>query len=144
MSTYMARPKDFERKWYVIDASGIPLGRVATVAATLLRGKHKPIYTPHLDTGDHVIIINAEKVLLTGHKLDQKIYYHHSGHEGGLKKTIYRQLMMRKPEFVLEKAIRGMLPHNRLGRDVYRKLKVYRTDAHPHQAQQPEIWEVNA
>ncbi|MCL4351237.1 MAG: 50S ribosomal protein L13 [Firmicutes bacterium] len=142
MSTYMARPKDFERKWYVIDAEGIPLGRVATAAATLLRGKHKPIYTPHLDTGDHVIIINAEKVVLTGRKLDQKIYFHHSGYEGGLKRTVYRQLMLKKPDFVVEKAVRGMLPHNRLGRAMFKKLKVYRNGEHPHQAQQPEEWEV--
>jgi large subunit ribosomal protein L13 len=138
----MARPKDFERKWYVIDAEGIPLGRVATAAATLLRGKHKPIYTPHLDTGDHVIIINAEKVVLTGRKLDQKIYFHHSGYEGGLKRTVYRQLMLKKPDFVVEKAVRGMLPHNRLGRAMFKKLKVYRNGEHPHQAQQPEEWEV--
>ncbi|PSR27445.1 MAG: 50S ribosomal protein L13 [Sulfobacillus benefaciens] len=144
MSTYMARPKDFERKWYVIDAEGIPLGRVATAAATLLRGKHKPIYTPHLDTGDHVIIINAEKVILTGRKLDQKIYFHHSGYEGGLKRTVYRQLMLKKPDFVVEKAVRGMLPHNRLGRAMFKKLKVYRNGEHPHQAQQPEQWEVKA
>ncbi len=142
MSTYMARPADVTRKWYVIDAKGKPLGRVAALAATLLRGKHKPIYTPHIDTGDYVIVINAEQVALTGRKLDQKIYFHHSGYEGGLKRTIYRQLMAKKPDFVVEKAIRGMLPHNRLGRAMFKKLKVYRGSEHPHAAQQPEQWEV--
>lgn len=142
MSTYMARPAEVTRKWYVIDAKGKPLGRVATLAATLLRGKHKPTYTPHIDTGDYVIVINAEQVALTGRKLDQKIYFHHSGYEGGLKRTIYRQLMAKKPDFVVEKAIRGMLPHNRLGRAMFKKLKVYRGSEHPHAAQQPEQWEV--
>lgn len=142
MSTYMARPADVIRKWYVIDAAGQPLGRVATAAATLLRGKHKPIYTPHIDTGDYVIIINADRVVLTGRKLDQKIYFRHSGYEGGLKRTVYRQLMAKKPDFAVEKAVRGMIPHNRLGRAVFKKLKVYRGAEHPHAAQQPENWEV--
>ena len=142
MSTYMARPAEVVRKWYVIDAAGKPLGRVATMAATLLRGKHKPIYTPHIDTGDYVIVVNAEKVALTGRKLDQKIYFRHSGYEGGLKRTVYRQLMAKKPDFAVEKAIRGMLPHNRLGRAMFKKLKVYRGSEHPHSAQQPENWEV--
>lgn len=141
MSTYMAKPTEVERKWYVIDAAGKPLGRVAATAATLLRGKHKPIYTPHIDTGDHVIIINAAQVVLTGKKLDQKVYYHHSGYPGGLKAQGYRQLMLRKPEFVLERAIRGMLPKNRLGRAMFRKLKVYAGGEHPHAAQKPEPWE---
>lgn len=142
MSTYMARPAEVTRKWYVIDAAGKPLGRLATIAATLLRGKHKPIYTPHIDTGDYVIVINADKVVLTGRKLDQKIYFRHSGYEGGLKRTVYRQLMAKKPEFVVEKAIRGMLPHNRLGRAMFKKLKVYRGSEHPHSAQLPVQWEV--
>lgn len=142
MSTYMARPADVVRKWYVIDAAGQPLGRVATAAATLLRGKHKPIYTPHIDTGDYVVIINADLVVLTGRKLDQKIYFRHSGYEGGLKRTVYRQLMAKKPEFAVEKAVRGMLPHNRLGRAMFKKLKVYRGAEHPHSAQQPDKWEV--
>lgn len=142
MSTYMARPAEVTRKWHVIDAAGKPLGRVATAAATLLRGKHKPIYTPHIDTGDYVIIVNAEKVVLTGRKLDQKIYFRHSGYEGGLKRTVYRQLMAKKPDFAVEKAIRGMLPHNRLGRAMFKKLKVYRGPEHPHSAQQPDKWEV--
>lgn len=143
MSTYMARPAEVKRKWLVIDAAGLPLGRVATAAAMLLRGKHKPIYTPHIDTGDYVIIVNADKVVLTGRKLDQKIYFRHSGYEGGLKRTVYRQLMAKKPEFAMEKAVRGMLPHNRLGRAMFKKLKVYRESEHPHSAQQPEQWEVN-
>ncbi|MCY0879445.1 MAG: 50S ribosomal protein L13 [Firmicutes bacterium] len=142
MSTYMARPAEVTRKWYVIDAAGLPLGRVATAAATLLRGKHKPIYTPHIDTGDYVIIVNAEKVILTGRKLDQKIYFRHSGYPGGAKRTVYRQLMLKKPDFAMEKAIRGMLPKNRLGRAMFKKLKVYRGPEHPHAAQQPEKWEV--
>lgn len=142
MSTYMARPSDIIRKFYVIDATGKPLGRVATLAATLLRGKHKPTYTPHLDTGDHVIIVNAGKVVLTGRKLDQKIYFHHSGYPGGVKRVIYRQLLMRRPEFVMEKAIRGMLPKNRLGRAMFKKLRVYRGPDHPHAGQQPEVLEV--
>lgn len=142
MPTYMARPADITRRWYVIDAAGRPLGRVATAAATLLRGKHKPIYTPHLDTGDFVIIINADKAVLTGRKLDQKIYYHHSGYEGGLKKAVYRRIMEKKPEFAVEKAVRGMLPHNSLGRAMFKKLKVYRGGEHPHAAQQPQAWEV--
>ena len=143
MSTYMARPAEVKRKWLVIDAARLPLGRVATAAAMLLRGKHKPIYTPHIDTGDYVIIVNADKVVLTGRKLDQKIYFRHSGYEGGLKRTVYRQLMAKKPEFAMEKAVRGMLPHNRLGRAMFKKLKVYRESEHPHSAQQPEQWEVN-
>jgi large subunit ribosomal protein L13 len=142
VSTFMARPADITRQWYVIDAAGKPLGRVATVAATLLRGKHKPIYTPHVDTGDHVIIINADKVVLTGRKLDQKFYFHHSGYPGGLKRVPYRRLMLRKPEFVVEKAIRGMLPKNSLGRAMFRKLRVYRGPTHPHAGQTPKTWEV--
>lgn len=142
LSTYMARPSDITRKWYVIDAKGKPLGRVATVVATLLRGKHKPTYTPHMDTGDHVIVINAAAVVLTGRKLDQKIYFHHSGYPGGLKRVVYRNLMQRKPEFVMEKAVRGMLPKNSLGRQMFRKLHVYKGPEHKQQAQQPEIWEV--
>ncbi|NMP21982.1 50S ribosomal protein L13 [Sulfobacillus harzensis] len=142
MSTYMARPAEVTRKWYVIDAAGLPLGRVATAAAMLLRGKHKPIYTPHIDTGDYVVIVNADKAVLTGRKLDQKIYFRHSGYEGGLKRTVYRQLMAKKPEFAVEKAVRGMLPHNRLGRAMFKKLKVYRGSEHPHSAQQPDVWEV--
>lgn len=142
MSTYMARPTDIVRKWYVIDAAGQPLGRVATAAAHILRGKHTPRYTPHIDTGDFVIIVNADKAVLTGRKLDQKIYFRHSGFEGGLKKVLYRRLMEKRPEFAMEKAVRGMLPHNRLGRAMFKKLKVYQGGNHPHSAQQPVKWEV--
>lgn len=141
MSTYMAKPSEIQRKWYVIDAEGRPLGRVATEAARLLRGKHKPTFTPHIDTGDHVIIINVDKVVLTGHKLDQKVYYHHSGYPGGLKRTIYRRIMQTRPEFAVEKAVRGMLPKNRLGRAMFKKLKVYQGSEHPHASQKPELWE---
>lgn len=138
----MARPADVVRKWYVIDAAGQPLGRVATAAAHILRGKHKPTYTPHIDTGDFVIIVNVDKVVLTGRKLDQKIYFHHSGYQGGLKEVVYRRLLEKKPEFAMEKAVRGMLPHTRLGRAMFKKLKVYRGGEHPHLAQQPVQWEV--
>jgi large subunit ribosomal protein L13 len=142
VSTFMARRQDVDRKWWVIDAAGKPLGRVAAAAAVLLRGKHKPIYTPHVDTGDHVIIVNADKVVLTGRKLTQKIYFHHSGYPGGLKRVVYRRLMAEKPEFAMEKAVRGMLPKTRLGRAMFKKLRVYRGPDHPHVAQQPQVWEV--
>ena len=137
----MAKPNEIERRWYVIDAAGRPLGRVATEAAKLLKGKHKPEYTPHLDTGDHVIVLNAEKVVLTGRKLEQKMYYHHSRYPGGLKKVDYATMLEHKPEKALYMAIRGMLPHNRLGRKMLKKLRVYRDNQHPHQAQQPLFWE---
>ncbi len=139
-STYMARPREIRRRWYIIDAAERPLGRVATQAARLLRGKHKPIFTPHIDTGDHVIILNAEKVLLTGNKLQQKIHYRHSGYPGGLKKTDYATLMSSRPERAVYLAIKGMLPYNRLGRAMLKKLRVYRAGKHPHQAQQPVPW----
>ena len=139
-TTYMAKPREIQRKWYILDATGKPLGRLATEVARISAGKHKPIYTPHIDTGDHVIVINAEKVVLTGNKLKQKEYIRHSGYPGGLKRTKYEKLMQQKPEFVVEKAIKGMLPHNRLGRAMARKLRVYRGPDHKHQAQVPEIW----
>ena len=142
MSTYMAKPQDIERKWYILDATGKTLGRLASEAARLLRGKHKPIFTPHVDTGDNVIIINAEKIVLTGKKLSQKFYNHHSGYPGGLKSTDYKTLLEKKPEFVLEVAVKGMLPHNTLGSQMFKKLKVYRGSEHPHQAQMPEVWEI--
>ncbi|MDA8442226.1 MAG: 50S ribosomal protein L13 [Peptococcaceae bacterium] len=141
MSTFMASPQNIERKWYILDASGKPLGRLATEAARILRGKHKPTFTPHVDTGDHVIVINAEKVVLTGKKIDQKYYYHHSNYPGGLKATSYKSMMQDNPEKAVELAIKGMLPHNKLGSQVYRKLKVYRGSEHPHQAQVPEVWQ---
>ncbi len=139
-TTYMAKPSEINRRWYVIDAAGRPLGRVATEAARLLRGKHKPEYTPHLDTGDHVIVLNAEKVVLTGRKLEQKMFYRHSRYPGGLKKVDYATMLDKKPDKAVYMAIRGMLPHNRLGRAMLKKLRVYRDDKHPHQAQQPLFW----
>lgn len=142
MSTYMAKADDVKRKWYILDATDKPLGRLATEAARLLKGKHKPIYTPHVDTGDHVIVINAEKVVLTGKKLDQKMAYSHSGYPGGLKTVNYKTLMKEKPELAVEKAIKGMLPHNKLGDKMGNKLKVYRGSEHDHQAQKPEVWEI--
>lgn len=140
MSTYMAKAEEIERKWYILDAAGKPLGRLATEAAAILRGKHKPTFTPHVDTGDHVIIINAEKCVLTGNKLDKKMYYRHSGYPGGLKAMTYREFMARKPEEAIRKAVVGMLPHNRLGAQMARKLKIYRGAEHPHEAQRPEVW----
>ncbi len=141
MGTFMAKPAQIERKWWIIDAAGRPLGRTATEAARLLRGKHKPIFTPHLDTGDFVIIINAGQAVLTGKKLEQKKYYRHSGYPGGLREVVYSDLMAKRPVLAVEKAIKGMLPHNRLGRAQSKKLKVYEGSAHPHAAQQPEAWE---
>ncbi|HWJ02090.1 MAG TPA: 50S ribosomal protein L13 [Verrucomicrobiae bacterium] len=141
MSTFMATPQNIQRKWYIIDATNKPLGRLATEAARLLRGKHKPTFTPHVDAGDHVIIINADKVILTGNKLDQKKYFHHSGYPGGLKAVGYRTLLQNNPEKAVEIAVKGMIPHNKLGRQTFRKLKVYRGAEHPHQAQQPEVWQ---
>ncbi len=141
MATYMAKPAEVEKKWWIIDAADKPLGRVSTEAARILRGKHKPIFTPNIDTGDFVIIINADKAKLTGDKLDKKMYYHHSGYPGGLKEMTYRQLMARKPVLAVEKAVKGMLPHNKLGRAQGKKLKVYVGDQHPHAAQKPEVWE---
>lgn len=142
MSTFMAKADDIKRKWYIIDATDKPLGRLATEVARLLRGKHKVIFTPHVDTGDHVIVINAEKVILTGKKPEQKIYARHSGYPGGLKTMTYDKLLKEKPELAIEKAVKGMLPHNRLGSAMKNKLKVYKGSEHPHQAQQPEVWEV--
>lgn len=141
MGTFMAKPAEVEKKWWVIDAAGKPLGRVSTEAARILRGKHKPIFTPHVDTGDFVIIINAEQALLTGNKLSQKMYYHHSGYPGGLRTVPYSELMVRRPVLAVEKAVKGMLPHTRLGRAQGKKLKVYAGSEHPHAAQQPEVWE---
>ena len=142
MNTYMAKAAEVERKWYVVDASGMVLGRLASQVANILRGKNKPIYTPHVDTGDFVIIINADKVVLTGKKLDQKIYYHHTGYAGGLKETKYRALMATKPEFAVRHAVVGMLPKGTLGRQMARKLKIYAGADHPHAAQQPEQLEL--
>ncbi len=138
MKTYSPRPRDIERRWYVIDASGAVLGRLATEAASILRGKHKPIFAPHMDTGDHVIVVNAKGIQITGGKGETKVAYRHSGYPGGLTETKYAKLLAEKPAFAVEKAIRGMLPKNRLGRAMARKLQVYAGPEHPHQAQQPE------
>ncbi len=139
MKTYMAKPAEVERKWYVIDASGQTLGRLSSEVASILRGKHKADYTPHVDTGDYVIVINAQEIKLTGDKLNQKMFRYHTGYPGGLKEMDYRTLLQKKPEKAIEAAVKGMLPHNRLGNRMYKKLKVYRGSEHPHQAQKPEI-----
>lgn len=138
MKSYMAKGETVQRKWYVVDAEGMVLGRLSSQVAAILRGKHKPIYTPHVDTGDHVIILNADKIILTGKKLDQKKYYHHTGYPGGLKETSYRQLLEKKPEFVVYEAIRRMMPKGPLGRQMLTKLRVYAGADHKHEAQQPE------
>jgi len=142
LKTYMAKPAEIDRKWYVIDADGQTLGRLASEVASILRGKHKAIYTPHVDTGDFVIIINADKIQMTGNKLNDKMYRHYSGYPGGLKEVTYGTLLAKKPEKAIEAAVKGMLPHNRLGRAMYKKLKVYRGSEHPHQAQKPELREL--
>ena len=138
MKTYSPRPRDIQRRWYVIDASGAVLGRLATEVAAVLRGKHKPIFAPHADTGDHVIVVNAKGVRLTGGKESKKIAYHHSGHPGGLTETPYERLLAQRPAFAVEKAVRGMLPKNRLGRAMVKKLQVYAGPEHPHRSQKPE------
>lgn len=140
-TTYSIKKGDIERKWYIIDAEGKPLGRVATEAAKLLRGKHKPTFTPNLDVGDHVIIINCDKVILTGHKLDQKIYRSHSGYIGGMKETVARDMLNKNSKKALMIAVKGMLPHNSLGRQSIKKLRLYAGSEHENQAQKPEKWE---
>ncbi len=142
MKSYMAKPAEVERKWYVIDAAGQTLGRLSSEVASILRGKHKAIYTPHVDTGDFVIVINASQIKLTGNKLSQKKLRWHTGYPGGLKEIVYADLMKKKPEKAIEAAVKGMLPHNRLGEAMYKKLKVYRGSEHPHQAQKPELREL--
>ncbi len=139
MSTYMAKAETLSRKWYVIDAAGKPLGKTAAAAATILAGKHRPEYTPHVDCGEFVIIINAEKAVLTGKKMEQKYYHHHSGYIGGLKSVQYKTLMATKPEMAMELAVKGMLPHNKLGSKAYTRLKVYAGATHNHAAQQPIV-----
>ena len=138
MKTYMANPADIERKWYVVDATGYTLGRLSSEIAKVLRGKNKPTFTPHVDTGDYVIVTNAEKINVTGKKLDQKIYYHHSEYVGGMKETDLKTMLEKKPEKVIELAVKGMLPKGPLGRKMYKKLFVYAGAEHPHAAQQPE------
>ena len=143
LKTYAPKPIEVERKWYVVDAQGKILGRLASQVATILRGKHKPIYSPYLDVGDHVIIINADKIRVTGKKATLKRYYRYTGYPSGLRFDTYSDLMKKHPERILEKAIWGMLPHNRLGRKIYKKLKVYAGEDHHHHAQRPEILEIN-
>ncbi|APF25467.1 TPA: 50S ribosomal protein L13 [Clostridium botulinum] len=142
MKSYIAKPHEVERKWYIVDAAGKPLGRVASQVASILRGKHKPTYTPHVDTGDNVIVINVEKVVLTGKKLDQKLLRHHSLYPGGLKEIPYREAIAKKPEFVFEEAVRRMLPSGVLGRKMLKKLKAYKGAEHNQEAQKPEVLEL--
>ena len=142
MKTFMANAQNVERNWYVVDADGMTLGRLASQVAAILRGKNKPTFTPHVDCGDHVIVINAAKVVLSGKKLDQKIYYHHSGCAGGLKQTKYRKLMAEKPDFAVKHAVVGMLPKGPLGRQMARKLRVYAGTEHEHEAQKPVVLEL--
>ncbi|HZY28504.1 MAG: 50S ribosomal protein L13 [Jiangellaceae bacterium] len=142
MRTFSPKPGDVQRQWHVIDATDVVLGRLATQIATLLRGKHKPVYAPHVDTGDFVIVINAEKVALTGTKRENKVEYRHSGYPGGLRSTSYDELLAKNPRRVVEKAVKGMLPHTTLGRHMLTKLKVYAGPEHPHRAQQPVPYEI--
>ncbi len=139
MKSYMASPETIERKWYVVDATGYTLGRLASEVAKVLRGKNKPTYTPHVDTGDYVIVINAEKINVTGKKLEQKIYYHHSDYVGGMKETTLKEMLAKHPERVIEFAVKGMLPKGPLGRQMYKKLHVYAGAEHGHEAQKPEV-----
>lgn len=139
MNTYMAKPATVERKWYVIDAEGMVLGRLATRVAAILRGKNKPTFTPNVDTGDYVIVINCDKVVLTGKKLEQKMYRHHSGYVGGLKEEVAKDVLAKKPVFMVSHAIKGMLPKNALGRQMFKKCKLYTGSEHNHEAQKPEL-----
>ena len=139
MNTYMANPDKIERKWYVVDAEGQTLGRLSSEIAKVLRGKNKPVFTPHIDTGDYVIVVNAEKIKVTGKKMDQKIYYNHSDYVGGMKETTLKEMMDKKPERVIELAVKGMLPKGPLGRSMIKKLHVYAGPEHDHQAQKPEV-----
>ena len=142
MKTYMAKAETVQRKWYVVDAEGMVLGRLASQVAAILRGKNKPTFTPHVDTGDHVIVLNADKVVLTGDKLNQKFYRRHSGYPGGLKETSYKDLMAKKADLAVIEAVRGMLPKNALGRQMIKKLRVYKGTEHDHAAQKPEVLEL--
>lgn len=142
MRTFSAKPTEIKQDWYIVDAEGVVLGRLASQVAQILRGKHKPIFTPHIDTGDFVIVINAEKVRLTGTKEEKKSYFHHTGYPGGVRVRSYTEMMAKFPERVIEKAVKGMIPHNRLGRQILKKLKVYAGAEHPHAAQQPKPLEI--
>lgn len=141
MKSYTAKPSDIERKWYVVDAEGKTLGRLATEVATVLRGKHKPTFTPHMDCGDYVIVVNAEKVDVTGKKRKEKVYKRHTGYPGGLREITFEKLLEKKPEEIVRHAVKGMMPKGRLGRQMYKKLKVYTGPEHNHQAQKPEVLE---
>lgn len=138
MKTFMAKPSNIERKWYVVDATGLPVGRLAAQVAAILRGKHKPTFTPHMDTGDHVIVINAEKAVLKGNSKPEEPIYRHTGYPGGIRSVTRGQMLESRPDRLLERTIKGMLPHNTLGRQMFLKCKVYRGAQHPHEAQQPE------
>jgi len=142
MKTFSAKPETVKRDWYVVDAAGKTLGRLASEIALRLRGKHKPVYTPHVDTGDYIVVINAEKVAVTGNKQTDKLYHHHTGFPGGIKSITFDKLIQKKPEMVIEKAVKGMLPKNPLGRAMYRKLKVYAGPEHQHTAQQPQVLDI--
>ncbi len=142
MSTYMAKNENVECKWYVVDAAGKTLGRLASEIAQYIRGKHKPTFTPHVDMGDYVVVVNAEKVKLTGKKWDDKKHFSHTNYPGGINEITYNELRAKNPEFIIEKAVKGMLPHNKLGSKMFKKLKVYSGPNHPHQAQQPEKLEL--
>jgi large subunit ribosomal protein L13 len=143
MKTYSLKPDDIDRKWYLVDAQGQILGRLATEIATILRGKKKPNYSPHMDNGDHVVVINAEKVEVSGRKREQKVYHHHSGYPGGLRSRTFAELQDRRPEQIIRIAVKGMLPHNRLGRQMMKKLRIYAGPDHPHQAQSPQLVELS-
>ncbi|WZL72599.1 50S ribosomal protein L13 [Clostridiaceae bacterium 35-E11] len=142
MKSFVAKPHEVERKWYVVDADGKTLGRLASQVASILRGKNKPTYTPHVDTGDFVIVVNAEKVAVTGKKMEQKLYRHHTGYPGGLKEMTYKQMLAKKPEDIIAQAVKGMLPKNSLGRQMFKKLKVYSGSEHNHEAQKPEVLDI--
>ena len=142
MKTFSAKPETVKRDWYIVDADGKTLGRLATEIARRLRGKHKPVYTPHVDTGDYIVVVNAEKVAVTGNKTTDKMYYHHSGFPGGIKSTTFDKLRDKKPELIIERAVKGMLPKNPLGRAMFRKLKVYAGPEHKHTAQQPQALDI--
>ncbi len=144
MKTFSAKPETVQRDWWVIDATGIPLGRLASQIAHRLRGKHKPEYTPHVDTGDYIVVLNGAKVAVTGRKYDDKMYYWHTGYIGNMKSFNFRQMIERHPERVIEIAVKGMLPKNRLGRAMFKKLKVYAGGEHPHDAQRPQVWQWSA
>ena len=143
MKTYSAKPESVQREWFIVDAAEKTLGRLATEIALRLKGKHKPEYTPHVDTGDYIVVINADKIRVTGNKTTDKMYYRHTGYPGGLRSISFDKLIDHKPEMVIEQAVKGMLPKNPLGRDMYRKLKVYAGSEHPHAAQQPQTLEIN-